>query len=168
VNWHEARHGQETILPIFCKCQADHFPQKCSVFHNPMSSDSDSELDYASDDDLIFIDLPRSRREFCDSDSNCEEESAGDDEERLEPPSQVLTESQELERAIAASLVEQQNPNAESTEDDFQRLLRESEREERERREIREFISDSQRFRDLLREMPGVDPSDPCFQEFCP
>jgi hypothetical protein len=83
-------------------------------------------------------------------------------------PSKARTESQELERALAASLVEQQNPNAESIEDDFQRLLRESEREERERWQIREFISDSQRFRSLLREMPDVDPRDPCFQEFCP
>jgi hypothetical protein len=53
-----------------------------------------------------------------------------------------------------------------ATEDDFQRILEESKREEEERKEIRIFMSDPRRVRSVLRAMEGVDAKDPCFKEF--
>jgi hypothetical protein len=52
------------------------------------------------------------------------------------------------------------------TEEDFQRILEESKREEEERKEIRNFMSDPRRVRSVLRAMEGVDAKDPCFKEF--
>jgi hypothetical protein len=69
-------------------------------------------------------------------------------------------------RAAAASLPGE-GEDEEPAEEAFQRMLRESEREERERQAIREFLRDRRRLHSLLAAMPGVDPKDPCFLEFC-